>query len=91
MGSVVFPDAQLKIYLTASVEARAMRRCKQLSDKGFPANIAALLRDLRERDARDSQRAAAPLKPAEDALQLDSSNLGVDEVVDQIVRWQRER
>jgi cytidylate kinase len=91
MGTVVFPDAQLKVYLTASVEARAERRCKQLSDKGFAANIAALLQDLRERDARDSQRAAAPLKPAEDAFQLDSSDLSIDEVVAQIVRWQRER
>ncbi len=90
MGTVVFPDAQLKVFLTASVEARAERRRKQLSEKGFPANIAALLQDLRERDARDSQRAAAPLKPAEDAYQLDSSGLSIDEVVDQIVRWQRE-
>jgi cytidylate kinase len=89
MGTVVFPDAQLKVYLTASVEARAERRHKQLSEKGITANIAALLQDLRERDARDSRRSAAPLKAAEDAYQLDSSGLTIDEVVDQIVRWQR--
>lgn len=87
MGSVVFPDAGLKVYLTASVEARADRRHKQLSDKGFPANMRALLQDLRERDARDSSRAAAPLKPAEGAKLLDSSDLPIDTVVKRIVDW----
>ncbi len=67
MGTVVFPDAQLKIYLTASVEARAQRRYKQLIGKGIDAILPDLLRDLKERDARDSQRAVSPLKPAEDA------------------------
>lgn len=90
MGTVVFPDAALKVFLTASPEARADRRYKQLIEKGFPASMAALLRDLRDRDARDSNRAVAPLKPAEDALALDSSNLAVDEVVEQILRWYRE-
>lgn len=89
MGTVVFPDAALKVYLTASVEARADRRYKQLSDKGFPANMRALLQDLRERDARDSSRAAAPLKPAEGAKLLDSSNLPIDAVVQQIIDWYR--
>ncbi len=89
MGSVVFPDAVLKVYLTASVQARADRRHKQLSDKGFPANMRALLQDLRERDARDSSRAASPLKPAEGAKLLDSSDLPIDTVVKRIVDWHR--
>ena len=89
MGTVVFPDATLKVFLTASVEARAERRHKQLSEKGIPSNIALLLQDLRERDARDSRRAAAPLKPAEGAKLLDSSGLTIDEVVKRILRWQR--
>lgn len=89
MGTVVFPDAGLKVFLTASVEARADRRHKQLSAKGFPANIAALLQDLRERDARDSSRAAAPLKPADGAKLLDSSALTIDEVVARILGWHR--
>jgi cytidylate kinase len=87
MGTVLFPDAALKVFLTASVQARAERRHKQLIDKGFPANISALLQDLRARDERDSQRAAAPLKPAEDAYQLDSSTLSADEVVQQVLNW----
>lgn len=89
MGTVVFPDARLKVYLTASVEARAERRYKQLIEKGIPANIAALSTDLRARDERDSRRSAAPLKPAEDAYQLDSSALAIDEVVAQILDWYR--
>lgn len=89
MGTVVFPDAALKVFLTASVQARAERRHKQLSEKGFSANIAALLQDLRERDARDASRAAAPLKPAQDARLLDSSNLTIEQVVNQVVRWYR--
>jgi cytidylate kinase len=89
MGTVVFPDAQTKVFLTASVEARADRRHKQLSEKGFSANLAALLQDLKERDARDSNRAAAPLKPAQGAQLLDSSHLTIDAVVERIVRWHR--
>jgi cytidylate kinase len=89
MGTVVFPDARLKVYLTASVEARADRRHKQLIEKGIPANIAALSSDLRARDERDAKRSAAPLKPAEDAYQLDSSALSVDEVVAQVLDWYR--
>ena len=91
MGTVVFPDARLKVFLTASVEARAERRHKQLSEKGFPSNITLLLQDLRARDERDSRRSAAPLRPAEDALQLDSSGLAIEQVVAQILRWHGER
>jgi cytidylate kinase len=87
MGTVLFPDAALKVFLTASVQARAERRHKQLIDKGFPASMSALLQDLRARDERDSRRAAAPLKPAEDAYQLDSSTLSADEVVQQVLNW----
>jgi cytidylate kinase len=87
MGTVVFPTARLKVFLTASVEARAQRRYKQLIEKGFAATLATLLQDLKSRDERDSKRAAAPLKPAEDAYQLDSSDLSIDEVVAMILHW----
>ncbi len=87
MGTVIFQDAVLKVFMTASVEARAARRHKQLIQKGFSANIDDLLRDLRERDERDSQRAAAPLKPAADAKLLDTSALSVDQAVEQVVQW----
>jgi CMP/dCMP kinase len=87
MGTVIFPDAGLKVFLTASVEARAARRYKQLIQKGISANIDNLLRDLRERDERDSSRAAAPLKPAADAKLLDTSALSIDQAVDQVVQW----
>ena len=89
MGTVIFPDAGLKVFLTASVEARAARRHKQLIQKGFSANMDDLLRDLRERDERDSKRTAAPLKPAADARLLDTSTLSIDEAVDQVVQWYR--
>jgi cytidylate kinase len=91
MGTVVFPDACLKVYLTASVAARSERRYKQLIEKGFPANMLDLSQELRARDQRDSERAAAPLKPAEDAYQLDSSELTIDEVVNQVLRWYSEK
>ena len=81
MGTVVFPDAQAKIFLQASPHERAMRRYKQLIDKGFSANFDELLQDLQRRDARDSQRAVAPTIPAEDAHVLDSTGLTVDETV----------
>lgn len=87
MGTVIFPQAQLKVFLLASVEVRAQRRYKQLIEKGFSASIADLLRDLRERDARDSARAAAPLKAAKDAHVLDSSLLSVEQVVEQVLAW----
>jgi cytidylate kinase len=89
MGSVVFPDARLKVFLTASPEARAERRHKQLIAKGIPANISTLARDLRERDARDTQRAAAPLVAVQGARQLDSSSLDIDQVVKQVLGWYR--
>jgi len=81
MGTVIFPQAVLKVFLTASAESRAERRHKQLIEKGFSANLTDLLRDLRERDARDAQRAEAPLRPAEGALELDSTDLSIDETV----------
>ncbi len=91
MGTVVFPRAMLKIYLTASARARAERRYKQLMEKGLGANIQALLRDIRERDARDSARAAAPLKPAEDAIEIDTTELSIEQVVDRVLALWREQ
>jgi len=87
MGTVIFPHAPLKVFLTASVETRAERRYKQLIGKGFPANMEDLLKDLRERDARDSNRAIAPLKPAEGAYILDTSSMTADQAVEQVLRW----
>ena len=87
MGTVIFPDARLKVFLTASVEARAERRYKQLIGKGFPANMPALLQDLRERDARDTERAVAPLKPAEGAHLLDTSEMAIEQAVEQVLAW----
>lgn len=81
MGTVVFPDADLKIFLVADVQARAQRRCQQLSQRGVAPDEAAILADLKERDARDTERAVAPLRPAADAHELDSSRLSVDETV----------
>lgn len=89
MASVVFPEARLKVFLTASPEARAERRHKQLMEKGIATKIDALARDLRERDERDMQRAAAPLAPAQGAKLLDSSALTIDEVVAQVLGWYR--
>jgi CMP/dCMP kinase len=87
MGTVVFTDAALKVFLTASVAARADRRHKQLIEKGFSSNISNLSRELEERDRRDIERSTAPLKPAKDAYQLDSSGLTIDEVVTQVLNW----
>lgn len=87
MGTVIFPDAGLKVFLTASVEARADRRYKQLIGKGFPANMRALLQDLQERDARDTERAVAPLKPAEGAHLLDTSNMTIEQAVEKVLGW----
>ncbi|MBV7457376.1 bifunctional 3-phosphoshikimate 1-carboxyvinyltransferase/cytidylate kinase [Acidovorax sp. sif1233] len=91
MGTVIFPDAPLKVYLTASAACRAERRYKQLISKGFSANIEDLRADLEARDARDSSRSVAPLKPAQDALVLDNSNLTIDEAVEQVLAWWQER
>jgi cytidylate kinase len=87
MGTVIFPTAKCKVFLTASVEARAQRRYKQLIDKGFSANMDDLLADLQSRDARDTQRAVAPLVPAEGAHLLDTSHMTVDEAVAQVLEW----
>ncbi|WP_343731219.1 (d)CMP kinase [Duganella sp.] len=87
MGSVIFPHAALKVFLTASVEARAGRRYKQLIDKGFSANMQDLLVDLQARDDRDTKRTIAPLAPAEGAFVLDTSNMNADEAVDQVLQW----
>ena len=87
MGTVIFPDAPLKVFLTASAEKRAQRRHKQLISKGFSTTISALRADLEARDARDTQRSVAPLKPAQDALQLDNSSLSIDESVAQVLTW----
>ncbi len=89
MGTVVFPDAPLKIFLTASAHARAERRYKQLNEKGISVIMADLVRDLVERDQRDTERAIAPLKPAPDARVLDSSALSIDEVTAQVLAWWR--
>ena len=91
MGTVVFPDAGLKIFLTARPEIRAERRYKQLKEKGIDANLRALSRDLLERDERDAKRPVAPLVPAPDSQVLDSSALSIDEVAERIVGWYRER
>jgi cytidylate kinase len=87
MGTVIFPGARLKVFLTASVEARAQRRYKQLIDKGFSANMDDLLADLQSRDERDTQRAVAPLVPAADAHLLDTSGMTADEAVEQVLAW----
>jgi len=89
MGTVVFPQAQTKVFLTASPEARAERRYKQLIEKGNSANLAALVRDMRARDERDAQRAVAPLKPAPDAWMLDSTGLNIDQVVEAVLERYR--
>jgi CMP/dCMP kinase len=90
MGTVVFPDVALKIFLTAKPEIRARRRYKQLIEKGIAANLGALSRDLAERDTRDANRAVAPLVPAPDSQVLDSSALSVEAVVDRILKsWQQ--
>jgi cytidylate kinase len=91
MGTVVFPDAVVKVFLTASAQARAQRRYKQLIDKGNSANLATLSRALEERDQRDATRTVAPLKPAADAVSVDSSALTIDEVVDLVLKRYRER
>lgn len=85
MGSIVFPDAALKVFLTATPEERALRRYKQLMDKGLSANMAVLLKDIRERDARDSARSVAPLKKAPDAVQIDTTGMTVDAVVAEVL------
>lgn len=89
MGTVVFPSAPVKIFLTASAEERARRRVKQLQEAGLFPDFETILRDIRARDERDSSRAAAPLVPAEDAVVLDSTALGIDEVLDAVLSLAR--
>ena len=85
MGTVVFPRASLKVFLDASPEERAARRYKQLKGKGLDANLPALVADIRERDERDRNRAVAPLRPADDAVVVDSTTLSIDEVLDRVL------
>ena len=85
MGTIVFPEADLKIFLTASPEERAQRRYKQLKDKGVSVNLDGLLREILARDARDASRAVAPLRPAEDAVRIDTTGLGIDAVVERVL------
>jgi 3-phosphoshikimate 1-carboxyvinyltransferase len=91
MGTVIFPDAALKVFLTASAAARAERRHKQLISKGISASLDSLRADLEARDARDRSRSTAPLKPAEDALELDNSGMTIDESVDLVLGWWLQR
>lgn len=91
MGTVVFPDAPLKVFLTASAAMRAERRHKQLISKGIPAKLPDLRADLQARDARDINRAVSPLKPARDALQLDNSSLTIEQSADRVLQWWNER
>jgi CMP/dCMP kinase len=91
MGTVVFPDAPLKIFLTASAEERARRRVAQLEQKGIEVDYDVVLADIEERDERDRSRAAAPLKPADDAVELDTTELTIDEVAQQILDLAKDR
>jgi len=86
MGTVVFQEAEMKVFLTASAEERAKRRFKQLKEKGIDANIEQITKDIQERDRRDSERTTSPLKAAEDALYIDSSNLTIDEVIAKVLK-----
>lgn len=91
MGTVVFPEAELKLFLTASAEVRAQRRVNQLKNQGVNANIAQIIHDIKQRDERDSNRVASPLKPAEDAIVIDTSDLNIEQVcrVAEDLLWQR--
>lgn len=91
MGTVIFPDAPLKVFLTASAEQRAQRRYKQLISKGNPTTLDSLRADLEARDARDMSRSASPLKPAQDALLMDNSNLSIEESVNQVLTWWQDK
>ncbi len=91
MGTVVFPDAQVKLFLDASAEERAKRRYNQLQNKGINGNFAQILAEIKERDLRDRNRAVAPLKPAEDAFLLDSTTLSIDEVICQALSYIQQR
>lgn len=85
MGTVIFPDARFKVFLTASAEERARRRYKQLKEKGLGVKLATLLHEIEARDARDAARAVAPLRPAEDAISIDTTGMPVDAVVEAVL------
>jgi cytidylate kinase len=85
MGTVIFPDAPFKVFLTASAEERAERRYKQLNEKGVSVTLTGLLREILARDARDAQRAVAPLRPADDAVRIDTTGLGIETVVERVL------
>ncbi|PJX15608.1 cytidylate kinase [Halomonas sp. 141] len=91
MGTVVFPEAPLKIFLTASAEERAHRRHLQLQEAGVDASLSSLLKEIQARDARDTQRSVAPLKPADDAITLDTTRLSIPEVVDRLTELLAQR
>jgi CMP/dCMP kinase len=91
MGTVIFPDAGLKIYLTASVSERAQRRYNQLKEKGFDANLHALLQDIAARDERDQSRSISPLKPADDAILVDTTGRSIQQVVETVISLARQR
>ncbi len=91
MGSVVFPNAELKIFLTARAEERAKRRYKQLKDKGIDANLPQLVIELQERDKRDSTRGVSPLVAADDAVTIDTTNMSIEEVFSEVMRWAKLR
>ena len=91
MGTVIFPEAALKIFLTASAEERARRRYKQLKDKGLGANLAALSLEIAERDRRDASRPIAPLRPADDAQVIDSTSMSIDAVVARVLELAAQR
>ena len=91
MGVAIFPDADLKVFLTASVEERVRRRHKQLKDKGIDVSLSDLSRDMVERDRRDSERSISPLKPSDDARILDTTGMEIPEVVATVLRWTAER
>ena len=91
IGTVILPGAQLKIYLTAGVEVRARRRYQELTAKNIPCSLEEIEKDIRERDERDRNRPVAPLKQAEDAVRIDTSDMTIEEVTDRIVELARER
>jgi CMP/dCMP kinase len=91
MGTTIFPNSPLKVFMTASAEKRAERRFKQLKDKGINANIAALVKDLKLRDEQDANRAVSPLKPADDAIQIDTTEMGIDEVTQMVLGLAKQR
>jgi len=90
MGTTVFPDAKLKVFMTASCAERAKRRYKQLKEKGISANLAALEADLTARDEQDANRAVSPLKPADDAIMLDTTEMSIDQVTEKVLQLARQ-